>query len=188
MQTRFAIGLIAALLLAGCAGTGRQPVTQETLVTATATVEAVNQSTRQVVLRDDADGSSFTVSAGPEVRNLDQLQAGDQVQVDFYQSTTVAMASPEDSGEPAGAMLAGRAPEGALPGGVAVVTSSLVVTLTNYDSNTGLATFRTPDGLTRRAVVPPNLRSFAQSLSPGARVAVTMTDAVAVTINETAAG
>lgn len=185
MRTRLAIGLIAALLVAGCAGGSRQPATQETLITATATVEAVDRATRQVTLRDDADGSSFTVTAGPEIRNLDQLAAGDQVQVDFYQSTTVAMASPEDTGEPAGALLTGSAPEGALPGGVAVVTSSLVVTLINYDPNTGLASFRTPDGFTRRTIVPPNLRNFAQSLSPGARVAVTMTDAVAVTINET---
>jgi hypothetical protein len=186
MRTRYAIGLVAALLLAGCAGAGRQPATQESLVSATATVEAVNQSTRQVTLRDDADGGSFTVTAGPEIRNLEQLEAGDQVQVDFYQATTVAMASPDDSGEPAGAVLAGRAAEGEKPGGVAVVTSSLVVTLINYDPNSGLASFRTPDGFTRRAVVPPNLRNFARSLSPGARVAITLTDAVAVTIVETA--
>jgi hypothetical protein len=121
------------------------------------------------------------------VRNLPQLAAGDRVQLDYYSATTVAMAAPEDTGEPASAVLTGRAPEGARPGGLAVATTSLVVTLINYDSNTGLATFRSPDGLTRRTVVPPNLRNFAASLTPGARVDVTMTDAVAVTITETAA-
>ena len=60
-------------------------------------------------------------------------------------------------------MLAERAPEGAKPGGLAVASTSLVVTLVNYDSNSGLATFRTPDGFTRRAVVPPDLRNFASS-------------------------
>jgi len=188
MRTKHAIGLVAAMLLAGCAGLGRpQTATQETLVTSTATVEAVNQATRQVTLSDNADGGSFTVTAGPEIRNLEQLAAGDTVQVDFYQSTTATMASPDDSGAPVTAVLAGRAPEGAKPGGVAAVTQSLVVTLINYQPNTGLATFRTPDGLTRRTVVEPSMRTFAQSLSPGARVAVTMTDAVAVTIVETGA-
>ena len=62
----------------------------------------------------------------------------------------------------------------------------MVVTLINYDRNSGLATFRSPDGLTRRAIVPPNFQTFAASLTPGARVAVTLTDAVAVTITETA--
>ena len=62
-----------------------------------------------------------------------------------------------------------------------------MVTLVSYDDASGLATFRTPDGLTRRTVVPPEFRSFAAGLQRGARVAVTMTDAVAVTIAETPA-
>ena len=61
------------------------------------------------------------------------------------------------------------------------------MTLVSYDSNSGLAIFRTPDGFTRRTVVPPEFRTFASGLQRGARVAVTMTDAVAVTIAETPA-
>jgi hypothetical protein len=188
MRTIHAIALIAGLTLAGCAGLGTQrTATQESLITATATVQSVDQATRRVTLRDDADGRVFTVVAGPEVRNLAQLAAGDTVQMDYYSSTTLAMASPEDTGEPAGAIVTGRAPEGALPGGLAVATTSMVVTLLNYDASNRLATFRTPDGVTRRATVPPNFQTFAASLTPGARVAVTLTDAVAVTITETAA-
>ena len=68
-------------------------------------------------LRDNADGTSFVVTAGPEVRNLDQVAAGDQVNVDFYRAVTASMADPADTGEPVTAVVAGRAPEGALPGG-----------------------------------------------------------------------
>jgi hypothetical protein len=82
------------------------------------------------------------------------------------------------------AVIAGRAPEGARPGGLAGATTSMVVTLVTYDGNSGLATFRTPDGITRRAVVPPNLRTFAEARGPGSRVLVSMTEAVAVTITE----
>ena len=185
MRTKIALAALAMLLVAGCAETSRtRTASQESLVTATATVEAVDQTTRQVTLRDNADGSSFTVTAGPEVRNLDQIAAGDQVQIDYYQALTVDMAEPTDTGEPAAALVTARAPEGATPGGGALATTSLVVTLINYDRNSGLATFRTPDGFTRRAVVPPNLRSFAESLGAGARVLVTMTEALAVTIVE----
>ena len=87
MRTPHAIGLVAALMLMACSEMGvgpRQGGTQETLTSASATVEAIDQSTRQVRLRDNADGSSFVVTAGPEVRNLDQVAAGDQVNVDFY--------------------------------------------------------------------------------------------------------
>ncbi len=187
MRTRYAFGLMAALLLAGCAemSSGRQ-ATQELLVTATATVEAIDQSSRNVTLRDDADGTTFNVTAGPEIRNLDQVSTGDHVQIDFYRATTVSMADPADTGEHAGAVIAGRAAEGAMPGAAAASTDSFVVTVVSYDENSGLATFRSPDGLTRRAVVPPELRSFASTRGPGSRVLVTMTRAVAVSVTETA--
>ena len=101
MLRTLAGGLAAALLLMGCAETrASRTASEETLVTATATVESVDQATRQVVLRDDADGTTFAVTAGPEVRNLPQLAAGDRVQLDYYQSLAVAMADPADTGEP----------------------------------------------------------------------------------------
>jgi hypothetical protein len=183
-------GLLAAGLLAGCASVSsgsRQATSQETLITTSATVNAVDQNTRLVTLTDNADGTRFQVVAGPEVRNLPQLAAGDQVQVDFYSATTVAMASPDDPGTDIQAVAAGRTPEGAKPGGLAVTTRSLVVTLVSYDTNSGIAIFRTPDGFTRQAAVPPQFRSFASGLQRGARVAVTLTDAMAVTITETPA-
>ena len=183
-------GLVAAAFLAGCgamSSNSRDTTSQETLITTSATVEAVDQTTRVVSLKDNADGSRFQVVAGPEIRNLSQLGAGDQVRVDYYSSTTVSMASPSDTGQEINAVAAGRAPEGAKPGALAVATRSLVVTLVSYDDASGLATFRTPDGFTRRTVVQPEFRSFAAGLQRGARVAVTMTDAVAVTIAETPA-
>lgn len=182
--------LAAAVLLAGCASLSsgnRGTTSQETLITTSATVESVDQATRLVTLSDNADGTRFQVVAGPEIRNLPQLEAGDQVRVDYYSATTASMASPSDTGEDIRAVAAGRTPEGARPGGLAVATRSLVVTLVSYDRNSGLAIFRSPDGLTRQTVVPPDFRSFASGLQRGARVAVTMTDAVAVTITETPA-
>lgn len=183
-------GLVAAALLAGCAAISsgtRDTTSKETLITTSATVEAVDQKTRLVSLKDNADGARFQVVAGPEVRNLPQVAPGDQVRVDYYSATTVSMASPSDSGAEINAVAAGRAPEGAKPGGLAVATRSLVVTLVSYDSSSGLAIFRTPDGFTRRTVVPPEFRTFAAGLQRGARVAVTLTDALAVTIAETPA-
>ena len=188
MRMRHAVGLLAALMLMACTGINRTaPTTQESLTTATATVQNIDQSTRNVTLRDDADGTTFTVTAGPEVRNLDQVEPGDHVRIDFYRATTVSMADPSDTGEPMTAVVAGRAAEGERPGAGAVVTDSMVVTVVGYDRSTGLATFRAPDGLTRRAVVPPELRGFAETRGPGSRVLVTMTRAVAVSVTEAAA-
>lgn len=187
MRMKYLVGVAAALLLAGCAEMGigvGKPATQETLSAASATVERIDQKSRDVTLRDNADGSTFTVNAGPEVRNLEQVKAGDHVDIQFYQATTVSMADPADAGGKATLAVAGRAPEGAMPGAAAAVTDSMVVTVVSYDRNSGLAIFRTPDGFTRRAVVPPNLRTFAETRGPGSRVLVTMTRAVAVSVTE----
>jgi hypothetical protein len=187
IPTRYAAGLAAALLLAGCAEMGigtQQTATEATLLTASATVTAVDQATRRVTLTDNAGGGTFSVTAGPEVRNLAQIAAGDQVTVDYYQATTLSMAEPTDPGDPVAGIVAGRAPEGARPAGAVAATESMVVTVESYDPNSGLAIFRTPDGFTRRAVVPPDLRSFAAQRGPGSRVLVTMTEALAVTITE----
>ncbi len=73
-----------------------------------------------------------------------------------------------------------------MPGALAGTSESFVVTVVNYDDSTGIATFRTPDGFTRMAAVPPNLRSFARSRGPGSRVLVTMTKAVAVSVTPAA--
>ncbi len=192
IRLRHAAGLAAALALMGCGEIGvgvpgmsrTSHASQEQLITATATVAAINHGTRQVTLVDDADGTTFTVTAGSDVRNLDQVAAGDRVQLDYYQSVAVSMADPADTGEVVTADLGARSPEGSAPGALAATTTSLVVTVINYDRGSGLATFRTPDGLTRRTVVPPNLRRFAETRGPGSRVLVTMTVALAVSVTE----
>jgi hypothetical protein len=181
MKLRHVLPLLAAMALGAC-GMGQPPASSATLETASAVVESVDQSTRRVQLRDTTSGDVFSVVAGPEVANLPQLSAGDLVEIDFFESTTLAMADPLDSGEALTTVAVGTAPPGTLPGGLAVTSTSMVVDVVRYDSGSGLATFITPDGRTHRTTVPPELRSFAESRRPGDRVAVTLTDAVAINV------
>jgi hypothetical protein len=185
MRLHHVLPLLAAIALGACTSFGGpEPVSSASLLTASAVVEQVDLSTRRVRLRDQASGDAFTVVAGPEVANLPQVSAGDVVEVDFFEATTVSMADPADTGEELTTVAVGTAPEGAMPGGLAVTTTSMVVEVVRYDTGSALATFITPDGQTRRATVPPELRSFAAARRPGQRVALTMTDAVAVTIRQ----
>lgn len=185
MRTLIA-GALAAALLAGCAQMSTRPSSAtEELISASATVEAVDAETRTVQLRGDADGEAFVVTAGDEVRNFDQIAVGDRVEIDYYESIALDMAAPEDTGEPLTAVVTGRAPEGSLPAGIAATTTSLVVRLNSYDPNTALATFTTPDGIIRRAQVPADLRNFVSQRTRGDRILVTLTEAVAVGITET---
>ena len=182
MQLRtILVGVAAAMALTACAE-GPRPAVTESLVTATAVVQSVDPATRRVDLKGD-DGSEVSVVAGSEVRNLDQLEKGDRVTFNFYESVFLSMADP-DAPASTTTVAAGRAPAGAKPGGAAVVTSDVVVTVVSYNAANGFATYRTPDGVTHRATVPPELRSFAEARAPGSKVRVTLTQAVAVSITE----
>jgi hypothetical protein len=186
MPIRTSLGAMgAALLLAACGGMITGPTaTRENLLTASATVESVDASTRDVALRDNVTGETFSVRAGPEVRNFGQLAPGDVVEVDYYEAVTLSMAGPGTPSDPETAVVAGRAPAGEAPGGVAVVSTTMVVTMSNYDEDSGIATFLLPDGTLTRTRVAPEMRGFAETTSPGDRVEVTLTEAIAVGIVE----
>jgi len=53
-------------------------------------VEAVDKETRNVTLKDET-GEVMVVKCGPEVRNFDQIAAGDTLTVDLAQSVTLAV-------------------------------------------------------------------------------------------------
>jgi hypothetical protein len=59
-------------------------------VKATATVEAVDKATRTVTLKMP-NGSTRTVVAGEEVKNFDQIKAGDKVNVQYVEALTIEL-------------------------------------------------------------------------------------------------
>lgn len=187
MMKKFLLAAAAVAVLAGCAGEkaaepqAPESAMRETLVTKTAVVEDVDLETRQLLLRTDGD-MMLSLVAGPEVRNLAQLSPGDTVRFDYYEGVAVQMADPSDTGEVVGETIAGRAPEGGIPGAAAATLVSMVVEFESYDPATNIATFTTPDGVLRSVSVKPEMRDFAVSRQPGDRIEVTMAEAVAVTV------
>ena len=92
---------------------------------------------------------------------------------------------PEVSVTAIGAVVASGAPEGSKPAGVFGATTDMVVEFLAYDPATGVVTFNTSDGVTQKVVVNPAMRGFAAARRPGDRVAVQLTNALAVSIVET---
>ena len=186
-STLLALALLAPLA-AGCAGHDKpaEPRTaqREAVVETVAVVEKIDQKTREVHLRS-AQGELIEVTAGPEVRNLAQVAAGDRVRVSYYESVAARMAEPGTTPPTSAAVVAGRAVEGARPAGMLGATVSMVVTLVSYDPATALATFTTPEGDIQSVVVSPEMQAFAAARKPGDRIAVDLTSAIAMTIEET---
>lgn len=186
---RAAFAVIAVTSLFACSETPEAPeapvaAERESTVTRRAVVESVDLETRQVLLRGE-DDRLLSIIAGPEIRNLPQLQPGDVVRTDYYEAVSVRMAQPSDQSAPEGVVLTQRAPEGAKPGAAGAASVRLIVEFISYDPVSGIATFVTPDGVVQTVTVQPEMRDFAAGLESGDRVDLTMTEAVAVSIEET---
>src|SRR5215218_2495340 len=125
----FALCLVAAGALAAQA-----PVTKTKSVTGTATIQAIESSTRAITLRDET-GTEETYVAGPEVKRFDELKVGDTVKMTYYESVFLQVRKP--GVVPAGTTgdkLSGTAidggitrGEGALPGVSAGVQEKMTV-------------------------------------------------------------
>jgi hypothetical protein len=147
-----------------------------------ATVESVDMSTRQVLLRTP-DGTRATVVAGPEVRNLPQLRAGDRVNVTYQVAIAVQMAQPGTAPINAAALVTQRAAPGQLPGGAVsgVITARVTVVAAAPDGTS--VTFTGPSGVSHTAEVSdPQMQSFVQRLKPGDQVDVGYVNEVAVSV------
>jgi len=167
--------------LAACA-TPPEPASRVRTLETTAVVQTIDMETRQVLLKTE-DGRMLTIVAGPEVRNLDQVEPGDRVKAVYYESVAVQMAAEHASGTKAAAAVA-RAPEGAKPGAAAGVSVRAIVTMISYDPDTNVVSFTTPDGRLHSLVVKPEMRDFARALKPGDRVDVVYTEALAIGVTE----
>ncbi len=160
----------------------REPAVSETLLAATATVDEVNKGDRIVRLHDDETGQRFTVYANDGIKNLDQLSTGDVVVVEYYEAATLSMAQP-GSPDASAVLASATAPKGELPGGISVKSETLIVEFLSFDDESGIATYVTPDGLQRRTAVPPRLQNFASEANRGEMIEVTLTEAVAISID-----
>ncbi|MGD9511229.1 MAG: hypothetical protein AB7I59_16125 [Geminicoccaceae bacterium] len=181
--------LAGLLLCLGCTDQETPPAApqsaqREAMMDTRAVIEQVDQETRVVRLRM-MDGTEVNVFAGPQVRNLAQLSAGDTVQLSYYESVIAQLAAPDADGSASTSAVTSRAPEGATPAGLVRTTTDVVVEFVAYDPATGLVTFKTPEGATQTVEVDPAMREFAAARRPGERVALRVTNAVAASIVET---
>lgn len=164
-------------------GQERPRFSTESVKEITATVEAVNQDNRSLVLRGEDDALTL-VMAGPNVRNFEQINAGDRIVVS-YREAIAAEVKPKGEGIEGvkQATAKARAPEGSRPG---IGTGSLIATtveIQSVDTSFDTVTFTRPDGITRTvAVEDPQAQAFIRELRRGDEVEVTYSEAVAVNL------
>jgi hypothetical protein len=148
-----------------------------------AVVQSVDLDTRQVLLVDTA-GEPVSLTAGPEIRNLPQLEPGDRVMMEFYEAVAARMAEPGDLDEAIAVGAMGRNPDGSKPGGFIAVSEEMIVEFVSYDAPNATVVIIDSNGQRLSLPVQEELREFAAARKPGDRVHVTITESVSLTTIE----
>ena len=85
-------------------------------VKASAAVTAIDKATRTITLKA-ADGKSFDLAAGDEVKNFDQIKVGDEVAVEYVRALTLELKKSGGALSKSESTDAVRAKPGQKPGG-----------------------------------------------------------------------
>lgn len=179
----FVTALATALACVACTAPPPKPVSRDSLVQKTATVESINLPSRLVTLRGE-NGGEFTVIVDPVVRNLDQVKVGDKLVVSYYEGLAAEVKKPGEGVQGVETEVAStRSQPGEKPGGGAGVTMRTTVTIESVDTSFNTVTFKRSDGISRTvAVETPEGQKFIRGLKKGDQVEITYTEAVAMEV------
>ncbi len=173
------------LVLVGCAGSQSKALptyTETHTEQATATVLAINHSTREVKLRSE-DGLELAFVAAPAVRNFSQIQVGDHVKVEYTESIALEVRRADGTQPDMNVQAAvERAEPGAKPAGKLGQQVNLSAVIVAIDKPSLRVTVKGPAGNLRVLQVrdPKNL----ENVQVGDMIYVTYTESYAVSVEK----
>src|SRR6516164_1003121 len=90
------VAMLALILVVPAVAVGQQPITKGTTTRGTATIQAIDTTTRTVTLRT-MDGEEDSFRAGPGVTRFNELKVGDTVNITYIESLVVQVRKPGTS-------------------------------------------------------------------------------------------
>lgn len=150
------------------------------IVQMTATVQAINKNEREVVLANEA-GQVKVVEAGPEVKNFDQIEVGDKLVVEFFESVALYLGNPEDKPEAGEAQVMMTAEEGEKPGMVAVDVFEAIAEVVSINKDKRKVELKGPEGRVATVNVGPEVGDL-ENIKVGDKIHVQYTEAMAISI------
>jgi len=153
--------------------------TMAAAVTVSATVTAIDKATRLVTLKGP-EGKLTTITAGPDVRNFDQVKVGDVVTVRYMEALTLTLMK---DGKELRSMTetpgAARAPAGERPAGVVANQTEVTANVIAVDAKTQTVTLRGPTRTVDLKV--PDAGQF-KLIKVGDQIKAVFTEAVALSV------
>ena len=174
--------VLLTVLLGACATAPPAPVELTEDKALEAEVVAVDVSQKMVTLRGPA-GDDVTIRV-PGARNLAQVEPGDILKVIYSATYRASLAEPGRSDS--GAVLsAGRAPEGAAPGGFVAAEAATTVEVISVSEDGGSVSVRDEEGVLQSMDVRREEgRAFARKLKRGDMVLLEYAEAVAIDLQK----
>jgi hypothetical protein len=169
------VGALALLATSADAQVKTLPGERQTI---TATVEAVEQSRREVTLRD-AQGELRTIQVPAEVKRFPAIKVGDKISATYYDTITLRLKA---AGEPdVDTLKEGVTPGGGRkPVGTAAAQQTITATIDAIDMNIPSISFSGPRGWKYSTKVQDK-KALAQ-VKVGDKVDITWTEALLVSV------
>ncbi len=179
----FAVALGAALAIPQHGPALAQGAVVEETAVSSALVHDVDYTARQVLLETE-DGRFLTFDVPDDVRNLEQVEVGDSVNVLYFGGIAASLAAPGE--EPIVMDMAtamARAEEGERPAGATMQELTTTVTFDAFDPETSMVMFTGQAGVQRTVeVADPGMRAFVETLEAGDQVDVTVVEIIAIEV------
>ncbi len=188
-KTRNAILFLILMLFTACASTGGSLPSGVSTgagvelgdgVAITAEVVGIDKVDRTLALMGP-DGDVVAVEVPEEARNFDQIEIGDRVRVEYYESVALYIGKHGEKPGGSAGLVAGRSAKGEKPGGIVAEAVDISATVEAIDRAKRTVTLKGPDGKLVTTKVDPSVRAF-DTLKVGDSIHARFTEAVAISV------
>ena len=151
-------------------------------VVLTAEVVGIDWADRTVVLRGPK-GKVVAVEVSQAARNFDQIEVGDQVKIEYYESVALYLGKHGQKPKASAGMVAIRAEKGDKPAGLAVEAVDISATVQAIDRPKRTVTLKGPEGKLVTTKVDKSVKAFG-TLKVGDSIHARYTEAVAISVEK----
>ena len=169
--------LVTMLWLAGTAAlpVAQAPVTKANVVKMSATIQAIDTTSRTITLRDEK-GNEDVYTVGPGMQRFNELKVGQRVNITYYESLVFQLLKPGEKGGGTSFDAALDRAKSALPAGTVAAQDKATVTVKAVDMSVPSITVATEDGRTVTRKIEQ--KKYLEGLKPGDKIDITFTRAI----------
>jgi hypothetical protein len=188
MKTKHYTGLIGmSIVLALVMGGLTTAVAQEGVVLGngvvmTAEIVGIDRVDRTLDLRGP-EGGVVMVEVSHSARNFDQIEVGDQVKVEYYESVALYLGQRGQKPKVAGGMVSARSPKGDKPEGLAVEAIDVSAKVAAIDKKNRSVTLELANGKKVTSRVDQSVEAF-DKLKKGDLIHACITEAIAISVEK----